>query len=434
MARNSDDVAYLDEVTVVGRNERPDRGEIELHKNDKDDYLVRPTKPNPKPKPTTEPKQPIEPPERIDKVYAGFPTGKGFYLVLHEYKENIIGHTNIEFVHNAKRDGWFGANIDKFTLGDIKGGIRHEYSTSQDRIRNNKNKHSYKVIEVSERDYYHALIYSQKLAQDAKNKKGDYDLIGKAHNCVDFVMDTLKKANIKNSEKLVADFMKGSTLANGYAEVKALKATGMEENTAYNKVFSDNSEFKQFKHIHHNDIPRFIAEYSGDASFNAVIITGDSKNTTYNADISKHRNMIITDKGGQDTLNIQNVEGMLLFRKRGEDLAILDSKSQNRITIQDWFKEKEIITETRWRGGFRRYYETRIIGEKDVTNQYKIEKITLNGTKSLSYDKVDKLVEAMAMFNDNGRFNIPESIGPGMPNPEIIIRYQYIQNAWEEIK
>lgn len=441
MAINSDDVAYLDEVTVVGRNERPDRGEIELHKNDKDDYLVRPTKPKsaPKPVPKTQPalevKQPIEPPERIDKVYTGFPTGKGFYLVLHEYKENIIGHANIEFVHDAKRDGWFGANIEQIEFGNITGGIKEEYNRSQERIRKDNRDHAYKIIEISEKEYYNALTYSQNLANKYKNNQGDYDLIGKAHNCVDFVMDTLKKANIKNSEKLVADFMKGNTLANGYAEVKALKATGMQEKAAYKKVFSDNSEFKQFKDIPHNDIPRFIAEYSRSSRFNAVIMSGGSENNTYDIDMSKRRNIIISDEGGQDTLNIQNFEGTYSVRRFGEDLAIIDKKYKKCIAIKGWFREKEVITETRWRGGFRRYYETRIIGEKDVTNQHKIEKIVLNGKHSLSYEKIDKLIQSMARFHNPTDVSTSESTLTIMPNPTTIsINSSGLSHIWKEIK
>ncbi|WP_155800246.1 hypothetical protein [Bibersteinia trehalosi] len=42
-------------------------------------------------------------------------------------KDTVVGHTNIEFVHNAKRDRWFEANIDKFILEGRKRLLAHSY-------------------------------------------------------------------------------------------------------------------------------------------------------------------------------------------------------------------------------------------------------------------------------------------------------------------
>lgn len=380
--------------------------------------------------------QPKEQQERIDKVYTGFPTGKGFYIVIHEYKDTIIGHTNVEFVHNAKRDGWFGANIDEVKLGNITGGVFQEYKGSQERIRRDKknNIHSYKIFEVSQENYNKALASSRKLLADNEAKKGDYDIIGKAHNCVDFVIDTLKTANVKNAEKEVATFMRGTTLANGYAEVVALMARGVAREAAYNQVFSNNSEFKQFKHVAHSDIPQIIGKYSSKSDIKGSIIVGGSGNDTYHIDLSK-QSYIISDNGGKDTLNIKQDSSKLLFRKSYNDLLIIDRVSQNNLIIQDWFKTKtENVSVQKWRGGFKRKWVTVTETKQVEDNTHKLERIVANGKQTLSYDKVGKLVEAMAIIRNDGGFAIPESIEPGIPNPALFGRLEYIRNSWEEIK
>lgn len=428
-----DDVAVLDTITVNGRSERPDMTSRDrIDNNDKDSYDNRWVKPAV----NKLSQQPKEPQERIDKVYAGFPTGKGFYIVIHEYKDTIIGHTNVEFVHNSKRDGWFGANIEGMKLGNIIGGIKYEYDSSQERIRRNqdKSKHSYKIIEVSQQDYNKALSQAKKLHADNTANRGDYDIIGKAHNCVDFVIDTLKNANIKNAEKEVADFMKGTSLANGYAEVKALMARGVERSTAYERVFSGNSEFKQFKHINHNDIPNIIGKYSHQADFKATIITGGSGNDTYDIDL-RQNNVILSDSGGLDTLHIKQDSAKLLLRKSNNDLLIIDKDSQKNLIVQDWFNTKtENVSVKKWRGGFKRKFVTFTETRQVEDNSHKIEKIIANGKHSLSYGNVDKLVEAMAIFRNDGGVNIPPSLSPGVPNPEFFERLGYIRNSWEEIK
>ncbi|AIZ79934.1 hypothetical protein [Actinobacillus equuli] len=373
--------------------------------------------------------------ERIDKVYSGFPTGKGFYIVIHEYKDTIIGHTNIEFVHNAKRDGWFGANTEKIELGNITGGIFPEYMDSQSRIRYKPNKHSYQVIEVSKESYSKALIEAQKMHENTNAKKEDYDIIGKAHNCVDFSIDILKKADIKNSEKIVANFMQGKTLASGYAEVVSLITNGIPENIAYEKVFSNN-EFQDFKNMKYDDIPRIIGKYSNSTGFNSILFNKGDSNDTY--EINTNKNIIISDSGGNDTLNIHQDFSKLLFRKSGNDLKIIDTTSSNALLVQNWFNLKtEMVATKRWKGGLKRRFVTVNEMQTVPDNSHKIEKIVANGKYSLSYDKVDKLIEAMAIFKDDGSFAIPEYVRHAfirMPNPEISKNLTYIQDSWEEIK
>ncbi|HGO5822594.1 TPA: hypothetical protein ACK3JW_000235 [Mannheimia haemolytica] len=426
--KNNDDVIELDPVTVTASIDDTYDGNKYSSSDSHDSYVFRDRHKKPSDR------KPKEPQERVDPVYSGFPTGKGFYIVIHEYKETIIGHTNVEFVHNAKRDGWFGANIEKINLGNITGGIHNEYGNSKRRITDHKDKHVYKIIEVSQQDYNKALSQAQRLYSDNKAGKGDYDIIGKDHNCVDFVIDTLKTANVKNAEKEVATFMRGTTLANGYAEVVALMARGVARETAYNQVFSNNSEFKQFKHVAHSDIPKIIGKYSSKSDFKASIIVGGSGNDTYHIDLSK-QSYIISDNGGKDTLNIKQDSSKLLFRKSYNDLLIIDRVSQNNLIIQDWFKTKtENVSVQKWRGGLKRKWVTVTETKQVEDNAHKLERIVANGKQTLSYDKVGKLVEAMAIIRNDGGFAIPESIELGRPNPALFGILEYIRNSWEEIK
>ena len=110
-----------------------------------------------------------------------------YQVVFHAYNNTAIGHVNIEFVRDGIRQGWYGSNIDNnnpIELGNIKGGIYEETSSSLERIKKEPNNHAATTITVSESNYQRALQHAKNANINTINGNGDYNLI--TGNCVDF--------------------------------------------------------------------------------------------------------------------------------------------------------------------------------------------------------------------------------------------------------
>lgn len=351
------------------------------------------------------------------------PTGKGFYIVVHEYSNTSVGHVNLELIHNGKRVAWLGANqngINKLEPG-LKGKIFDETKDSIIRINKFPKDHAITVRNVSEQEFN--IMYNR--ANHLFNTKKDYDI---TDNCLHFVDDVLSHGykQYGTGKETLTHYVNRNTLANFYAALTSMGIKmgdpNLKEET-YREFIQRNrallSEHKNFLDLKLEEVRESlqtgkIAENGIYADGSVIInvngnldtkkfgrltgrdiyISENSGDQHYEIHFGKNQNDIIYDSDGKDklTLNIQD-HSKLWFAKDGINLKITNLENNGSVTILDWFKR-------RWRGGFKRRYENVLT--------HRIENISTQTGKSISSAQVDKLVQAMSTFtpDKNGQINL----------------------------
>lgn len=358
------------------------------------------------------------------RVYQEMPKEGGYYFVVHEYSNNKVGHVNLELIHNGKRVAWLGANqngFDKFELG-LKGKIFDETDKSIDRIKEFSNDHSMTIRSVTEREFNILLNRANYLF----NTVNDYDI---TKNCLHFVNDVLSHGYTQygKGNETLDSYVKANTLANFYAAITNMGIPFDNKNMTefdYRHFIEQNRErlssHKEFLDLklndvrkslqvgHIEDIPSIWADgdiiMQGKGIFDFtqykhlkgrnIYLYPDAGDNTYHITFGQNQKDIIYDKYGNDKLilNIDN-HNKLWFSKENNDLRITNLENNGSVMILSWFKK-------RWRGGIRRRFQDDL--------SHRIEQISTSSGKTIYSAQVDKLVQAMSVFDPNsgGQINL----------------------------
>lgn len=338
------------------------------------------------------------------RTYQGMSRSKDYEIIVHSYKDTNVGHFNVEFRSQGKRDAWLGSNVnseDIFSIRGINGGIYDETKKSILRIDNSPNTHKATILKVSREEYEQALNFAKNKYLD---KNQDYDILGRAEHCVSFADKVLKNVNGYGQKgKTLGDMALGNTLAanlargsysNGHFESSSLQ----RDNDRYKetlpqpkvKLSIDAGERikinmnKNFDVIQQNAIFDRAEKYVVNGS---VFIYGNGQQYLY----STPKDDLLAGGDSNDTYFFYKGQGNdIVYDIQGQNSIILMTGNYNRL----WFsKERNHLRIRLIDGKSSILYQNYFVNPNVLKGIYSAE-----SKKYITTSSINKLTQSMAAF------------------------------------
>ena len=346
-------------------------------------------------------------------TYKGMSSSKDYEIIVHSYSNTKVGHFNVEFRSQGKRDTWLGANInedDTFSFKGLKGGIYNEAHKSIIRINKDPANHKATVVKVSKDEYERALNFAKNKYLE---KNQNYDILGTADHCVSFVDKVMKNVSGYGQKgKTLGDMAFDDTLAAKLAKGSYSNGYFSSENRKEREsVISKNSTSRspsQSLEIYAGGSAKIDLSKSSEAGEKQNSIFRRKQKYSVNGDAiiygvgddninNTSKNDLLAGGAGNDTYFFYKGEGSdIIYDVQGRNSIIMMNGSYNKL----WFsKERNNLRISAIDGKNSILYEDYFTNKNSLRGIYSAE-----SKKYLSSSSIDKLTQAMA------NFTIPKSI------------------------